>query len=243
VGFLLPNLRRINNMDETNETTQDETNAATQDSSNSAGNAGGSGDGDGSSKETPRMFNEEEHRKLLSDALSKAGMSKKELETRETKLTDDQKKFQDTMDSWLSAEAEAAKEDPDELDVITRQKNLRTRLTTVGTREKDADRREEAVRDRETKADEKEAEHLLADVAKEKGIKTEDLKAKVEEYKITGKEQIESVADMIKSSTTTKVEAPSGKTVGGKTDYTSVQFGDNAPSAKEMIKAGAKKKE
>lgn len=152
---------------------------------------------------TPK-YTDTDLQKAVNDALREAGREAKALKDERASLDKERQELNTLKDTWLKTEAELAADDPDATDIIESKKKWRNKVLEVETKEKDVIDREKAVLSTAT-------EIAIAQVAIDAGIKQEVLKEKVQEYGITSKENMLSLAVMLKGTSTIQKQPESNK--------------------------------
>jgi len=174
-----------------------------------------SGGAAGTSKTEPETFTKEQADKRVSDELSKAGRTAKALEAREEAVKAREEEHEERQKQKDEAELERYKDDPEKLDVIKERQENR--------KEKEQLARERAEHAAEIQAaNATKLETTCFGIAQEHGVDASELKDAAVEYKLTSKEQIESLAKRMakgepggKPPATPPLKPMSSKTMGG----------------------------
>ena len=217
---------------------------------------GQSSDGQtGSTSNEPEAYTKEQVAKQVSDELAKAGRDAKSLEKRESGLKAQQdaiKAETDKVAKWQAdrdaEELEAARDNPELLTLAQRKKTLRDAEAKLAEDraafDKDKADTEQELKDaRDAKRD-----ITIWRIAGDK-LDAAKLKELCDKLNAQTEEQIQAIADSLSPSGETKpgetkpgLKPDSSATLGSGQDYTSVSFAANAPSGKDMISEGLKKK-
>jgi uncharacterized protein (DUF3084 family) len=224
------------------------------------------GEAQGTSQATPRTYTEEELQKAKSDALAAAGRDAKSLSEKEATLKADREavetektKIADWERRREQAEQDEARKDPDKLAAWQKKQTEKTRDAEFTKREQDVKKREQdlARREAETAETVKAAQETtlgvkVYEIAAKYDLNPEELRKDMKDLTLTTLEQLEKYAKRISTTgqrppgdegakvTTAPVTVPTSG--GARKDYTSIKFGTNAPSAKDMITKGLEKK-
>jgi hypothetical protein len=211
------------------------------------------GDAGSTSGGEPKTFTEEQVAKEVSDKLAAAGrdakaldLRGKDLEAREEAVKAERER-QAQWQKERDAEAEeAARDDPEELKRLRRERKVREREEALAKRETEQTKRELEHRGEIEAARETQREIDVWEVAKETGLDARQLKDKVGEFctefnvefNSLTRGQITKVAQAVsagKAPEPPKTPTPdSGRTTGGGTDFSKM-------SADDKLKAGFNK--
>ncbi len=234
----------------------DETKGNLADSPPGTGQA--SGETPGTTPQTPATHSEAEMQKAVSDALAEAGRKHKAELTLVTSERDTLKGQITTKDSELEDVAEERKglqsqiddltsDDPEKFNLVTKEKDLRGRESTLK-----AEKRTLEADKLTQQATVKQASDTLREVAiweiatEYEGGDPVKLKELCDKFELSSREKIQDAAEALwtkkPAPATPPVSSDSGLTSGGSEDFTTIKFGPDAPSAKEMISKGVNKK-
>lgn len=221
---------------------------------------------EGITPKQPRTYTEEELQKAKSDALAAAGRDAKSLSEKEAALKADREAIEaekTRIADWERRREEAelteARRDPDKLAAWQKKQTEKTRDAEFAKREQDVKKREQdlARREAETAETVKAAQETtlgmkVYEIAAKYELNPEELRKDMKDLTLTTLEQLEKYAKRI---STTGQRPPGGEDAkvpttpltvptsgGARKDYTSIKFGTNAPSAKDMITKGLEKK-
>ena len=228
-------------------------------------------DTQGTSTEQAKTYTEEELNKAIekakNDALAQAGREAKKLSEWEANLKTQQTEIDDTkaeitrlQEQIDKAELEAARGDPDKLKEYQRKKSYKDQLADLENAKKELRKQQETF-------EREKAEHAetvkaarevtlgmkLYEIAARHNLNPEDLKKDMKDFNLTTEAQVEALAKRLsatgqrppggESEGEKKPSAPvSVPTIGGRRDDSSIRFDANAPSARDMISKGLKKK-
>jgi hypothetical protein len=213
-----------------------------------------------------RTYTEEELQKAKSDALAAAGRDAKSLSEKEAALTAERgaieaekTKIADWEREREQAELDEARRDPDKLAAWQKKQTQKTRDAEFAKREQDVKKREQDLARREAEQEatvratqEAQLGMKVYEIAAKYDLNPEELRKDMKDLNLTTLEQLEKYA---KRMSTTGERPPGGESAkvttapitvptsgGARKDYTSIKFGTNAPSAKDMITKGLEKK-
>lgn len=173
---------------------------------------GTSGDAKETSGKTEETFTRKDLEKATSDALASAGRTAKSFEKREEAITKAEEKVAREKQEKYEAEKEAAKNDPDLLSAIERNRKASERKAELDERERKLNAMQEEVAGKLDKATKAEIKERAEEVATKHNV---DAKSLVE-FTDGSTEKMEELAKTLSKKGDEKTLKPdSGRTLGG----------------------------
>lgn len=193
-------------------------------------------------KETPTgQYTDADVKLAVHKALSEAGRTETKLTAREKSIQTKEQEIQRWQEEKDAAELKAADGNPEVIDAINLRKQIREAQKQL------AQDKAQLEQEKQThQADIEESKQTKQDIkvftiAEKFGVSANTLKEKALRYKLESDEDIEDLAKTLKPSTQEEINPDPNIVTGQTTDFAKVDFGNNAPSAGEMISKGLKK--
>lgn len=187
--------------------------------------------------------------KAVHSALTKAGRETKAIEEARKAIETKQAEISEWQKQREADELEKIKDNPQALTAYQKEQALKKKEVEIAQRIKELEAKETTFAERLSKVEQLERKEMLTTIATELKVDAEMLTKAVDAVGLTDPDKIKTLAKTIwnkpvetKNPLVNGSVFKGGNSGGTGTDYATVKFGANAPSAGEMIKAGLNKK-